>query len=245
VALFTTLAASAYGVSKAFWLLCSVVCYGIGLACANARFFLTSVSLNQGENRMKNTTYLPENARSYNQKRGRIILIAIVLLFLIPAIAAQLILTQQWYQSGVTNKGILIVPRLTYSMLEVESKAEKGWHWGYVMPARCDETCEQQVHLLNQSYKALGKYQTRVSPVLFITSESDPIATERYKASIISISVSNIFNQSVKPSEYVLVDPLGQLVMKYPHQSKQKDLIRHHKEMLSDFRKLLKLSRVG
>lgn len=194
---------------------------------------------------MKSTTYLPESAPIYNQKKGRITLIAIVLTFLIPAIVAQLILTQQWYQSGVTNKGILIEPRLTYSMLDIESKAKKGWHWGYVMPTRCDETCEQQVHLLNQSYKALGKYQTRVSPVLFITSESDPIATQRYKASFISISVSSRFNKKIKPSAYLLVDPLGQLVMKYPHQSGQKDLIQHHKEMLSDFRKLLKLSRVG
>jgi|ASRK01.1.fsa_nt_gi hypothetical protein len=183
----------------------------------------------------------PTNSRT----KGRIVLVSLILMFMIPAIAAKLILTQHWYQSGVTNKGVLIEPRLTYSMLKIEIPVSKIWHMGIVVPAECDELCKQQVYLLNQSYIALGKYQPRVKAVLYVTENSDLNSLSSLSDLFTTIKVTENFMDYVDSSEYLLVDPLGQLVMKYPRQSLENELFKQHKELLTDFRKLLKLSRVG
>ncbi len=183
----------------------------------------------------------PTNSRT----KGRIVLVSLILMFMIPAIAAKLILTQHWYQSGVTNKGVLIEPRLTYSMLKIEMPVSKIWHMGIVVPAECGELCKQQVYLLNQSYIALGKYQPRVKAVLYVTENSDLNSLSSLSDLFTTIKVTENFMDYVDSSEYLLVDPLGQLVMKYPRQSLENELFKQHKELLTDFRKLLKLSRVG
>lgn len=186
-----------------------------------------------------------EEKRISNQQKGRIILVSIVLMFVIPAIAAKVILSQHWYQSGVTNKGVLIEPRTTYSMLGMEQPSQAIWHFGYVIPSNCGQNCQQQIHLLNQSYTALGKYKSRVNPVLYITHQSDRKVLTTLSTSFTKIEVTEGFSNTISPSAYLLVDPLGQLVMQYPQVAVEEALYQQHKELLTDFRKLLKLSRVG
>lgn len=194
---------------------------------------------------MTSSPYPSVEKETVNRTKGRVILVAIILLFLIPAIAAKLILSQHWYQSGVTNKGVLIEPRRTYPMLDVPMPTNATWHMGMVIPEQCNELCKQQVYLLNQSYTALGKYQSRVEPVLYISDKSDISELSNMGDAFTTVKVTDNFVRYVQSSEYVLVDPLGQLVMKYPSQSSESALFQQHKELLADFRKLLKLSRVG
>lgn len=175
--------------------------------------------------------------------RGRVIFVGLVLMFALPAIIAKTILSQHWYQAGVTNKGELIEPMTSYSTLGVNNPYEKQqWQLGYVIPSDCTAFCQQQIHLLGQSHIALGKYQTRVAPVLLITSKSDPnVESLDYH----HVSVNQQFSGVVDEYEYVIVDPLGQLVMRYPKASEESELVAQSKGLLADLRKLLKLSRVG
>ncbi|WP_375750472.1 hypothetical protein [Vibrio sp. HN007] len=179
-----------------------------------------------------------------NRNKGRLILVNLVLLFALPAIIAKVILVQNWYQSGVTNKGELIEPRLTYSDLSisVSSSIEQSWHLGFVIPAKCDRFCERQLHILKQSHVALGKYQPRVSPVVYVTQYSDPSVNT---SGLNSIVVNAEFSDLIASSEYLVTDPLGQLVMKYPKVTDEQTLQAQSKDLLFDLRKLLKLSRVG
>jgi len=183
---------------------------------------------------------LTKQARA-NQTRGRLLLISLVLLFAIPAIAAKLILSQNWYQPGVTNRGELIEPKLTYSMLGIEPQTEKRWHLGYLLPQQCDSLCREQLHLLMQSYLALGKYQPRVTPVLYV---ADNKLSQDLARGFTAIEVNQEFIRHFESADIVLVDPLGQIVMRFPVVSHQ-ELIKQSKDILFDFRKLLKLSRVG
>lgn len=176
--------------------------------------------------------------------RGRMIFIGLVLLFALPAIIAKTVLTQHWYQSGVTNKGELIAPTATLASLGIDNPYQQSqWQLGYVIPAQCDDFCQQQVYLLGQSHVALGKYQQRVQPVLLVTEHSADIELEQGKYT--RLLVNQDFEQIVHPFEYVIVDPLGQLVMRYPRVESQDQLIAQSKGLLADLRKLLKLSRVG
>jgi hypothetical protein len=176
--------------------------------------------------------------------RGRIIFIGLVVMFALPAIIAKTVLSQHWYQSGVTNKGELIEPVATLESLGIANPYQQSqWQLGYVIPPECDEFCQQQVYLLGQSHLALGKYQQRVQPVLLVTGQSAAIEMEKGKYA--QLMVNQEFEQIVHPFEYVIVDPLGQLVMRYPRVESQSELVSQSKGLLADLRKLLKLSRVG
>ncbi|EKO3535354.1 hypothetical protein K1L80_001927 [Vibrio fluvialis] len=178
-----------------------------------------------------------------SKNKGRLILIGIALFFALPALVAQAVLSNHWYQSGATNKGQLIEPRVTMSSLGVFNPLEQvSWQMGYVVPAHCDAECQQQIYLLAQSHTALGKEQGRVTPVLLVSEHSDMTALG---GSVLKqIPVNTLFMQHVEGGDVVIVDPLGQLVMRFaePEASQQ---IAQSRNVLADLRKLLKLSRVG
>ncbi|MGR5251749.1 hypothetical protein ACPV5S_06030 [Vibrio astriarenae] len=177
--------------------------------------------------------------------KGRVTLIALVLFFAIPAIAAYVILYNQWYQPGVTNQGVLIEPRLTYQSLGVDYRPEKPmWQLAFVVPKHCEKACQERVTLLRQSYLALGKYTERVEPVLIMQRDSDTTLIQRFD--IPSQMVKRLPDSVADGEDVVIIDPLGQWVMRYSFDlvpsSAQPQLM---KGMLRDFKKLLKLSRVG
>lgn len=178
-----------------------------------------------------------------SKNKGRLILIGIGLFFALPALVAQAVLSNHWYQSGATNKGQLIEPRVTMSSLGVFNPLEQvSWQMGYVVPAHCAAECQQQIYLLAQSHTALGKEQGRVTPVLLVSDQSDMTALG---GSVLKqIPVNTLFMQHVEGGDVVIVDPLGQLVMRFaePEASQQ---IAQSRNVLADLRKLLKLSRVG
>ncbi|MDY8147567.1 cytochrome oxidase biogenesis cluster protein [Vibrio sp. PBL-C16] len=172
--------------------------------------------------------------------KGRLMLIALVCTFALPAVIAKVILTQGWYQSGVTNRGELVEPYTTLEQLGQESPLkDHGWQLAYVLPNECTEECKQQLYLLQQSHVALGKYQERVVPVVWLTEHSDPI-----EVSMLAMQMNELVTAKVKPGQMLIVDPLGQLVMSYSPKPNE-DLVLLNKGMLADLRKLLKLSRVG
>ncbi|WP_038173551.1 MULTISPECIES: hypothetical protein [Vibrio] len=176
--------------------------------------------------------------------RGRVIFLALVLLFALPAVIAKTILSQHWYQSGVTNKGVLIEPAASFSSLALSNPYQhKQWQLGYVIPNQCDDFCQQQIFLLGQSHIALGKYQQRVQPVLLKSPHSAALNIELDDYPVVEIDDG--FTQLVGQFEYVIVDPLGQLVMRYPKVDSSSELVSQSKGLLADLRKLLKLSRVG
>ncbi|EMD81272.1 Cytochrome oxidase biogenesis cluster protein [Vibrio diabolicus E0666] len=172
--------------------------------------------------------------------KGRLMLIALVCTFALPAVIAKVILTQGWYQSGVTNRGVLVEPYTTLELLGQESPLEKNrWQLAYVLPNECTEQCRQQLYLLQQSHVALGKYQERVVPVLWQTELSGTV-----DVSMTTMQMNQSVTAKVKPGQMLIVDPLGQLVMSYSPKPNE-DLVSFNKGMLADLRKLLKLSRVG
>ncbi|MDN3611987.1 hypothetical protein ACODM8_17015 [Vibrio ostreicida] len=176
--------------------------------------------------------------------RGRLILVGLVVMFALPALIAKTFLVNHWYSSGVTNKGQLIEPKQSFSALGLDNPLNRQqWQLGYLLPQQCDQFCQKQVYLLGQSHLALGKYQSRVAPVLLVSGLSDRsvIAQSGFDA----IEVNEAFHQVIADFEYVIVDPLGQLVMRYPKMDSKQDLISQSKDVLADLRKLLKLSRVG
>ncbi|MGD1469412.1 cytochrome oxidase biogenesis cluster protein [Vibrio harveyi] len=172
--------------------------------------------------------------------KGRIVLVSLICLFALPAIIAKVVLSQGWYETGVTNRGELVEPYITLEQLGQPSPLdEKGWQLAYVLPPECKEQCQQQIHLMQQSHIALGKYQERVVPVIWTSEETNNVAQ-----SIVVMQMNDSLSSRVKAGQMLIVDPLGQLVMSYTPEVNE-DLVRLSKDVLADLRKLLKLSRVG
>ncbi|AXY02807.1 cytochrome oxidase biogenesis cluster protein [Vibrio alfacsensis] len=172
--------------------------------------------------------------------KGRLVLIALIGLFAFPAIVAKLVLSQGWYETGVTNRGKLVEPYTTLEQLgQVSPLKQRGWQLAYVLPSACDTQCQQQLHLIQQSHIALGKYQERVVPVIWTSQEVDT-----FEASMTVMQMNRLLSMKVKAGQLLIVDPLGQLVMSYTPEANE-DLVKLSKDVLADLRKLLKLSRVG
>ncbi|MCV3264787.1 cytochrome oxidase biogenesis cluster protein [Vibrio harveyi] len=173
--------------------------------------------------------------------KGRIVLVSLICLFALPAIIAKVVLSQGWYETGVTNRGELVEPYITLEQLGQPSPLdEKGWQLAYVLPPECKEQCQQQIHLMQQSHIALGKYQERVVPVIWTSEETNNVVAQ----SIVVMQMNDSLSSRVKAGQMLIVDPLGQLVMSYTPEANE-DLVRLSKDVLADLRKLLKLSRVG
>ncbi|MFN1580399.1 cytochrome oxidase biogenesis cluster protein [Vibrio rotiferianus] len=172
--------------------------------------------------------------------KGRIVLVSLICLFALPAIIAKVVLSQGWYETGVTNRGELVEPYITLEQLGQPSPLdEKGWQLAYVLPPDCQKQCQQQIHLMQQSHIALGKYQERVVPVIWTSEEANDV-----DQSIVVMQMNDALSSRVKAGQMLIVDPLGQLVMSYTPEANE-DLVRLSKDVLADLRKLLKLSRVG
>ncbi len=178
-----------------------------------------------------------------NVNRGRLILIALVTLFALPAVVAKVILELDWYQSGVTNQGVLVESERYMVDYSMSSDDKKQWQLGYVLPKQCNAFCLRQLHLLQQSYISLGKYQDRVQPTVYVLPDSDISALKGYTFS--RIQSNEAFLSDFNSNEYIIVDPRGQLVMHYPKQQNADLLVIQSKGLIADFKKLLKLSRVG
>ncbi|CAM3092092.1 hypothetical protein [Vibrio rarus] len=193
---------------------------------------------------LKNTLGTRQGQTIYQQqKQGRLKLLALLFIFAVPVIAAHLILNQGWYQSGVTNKGILIEPRFTFTDAGLVNPVSERWQLAFIVPEQCDALCEQRWHLLNQSYIALGAYSERVVITLLVSEISDSawLAKNRQDQPILMFDQSSV---PVKAQDYLLVDPLGQWVMRYPEVN-DVNLVSQNKGLIADVRKILKLSRVG
>lgn len=172
--------------------------------------------------------------------RGRIVLLSLIVLFALPAIIAKVVLSQGWYETGVTNRGELVEPYTTFEQLgQTSPLSEKGWQLAYVLPSECQEQCQQQLHLMQQSHIALGKYQERVVPVIWTSKPS-----ESTSGTMIVMQMNDSLSEKVQAGQMLIVDPLGQLVMAYTPEANE-DLVQLSKDVLADLRKLLKLSRVG
>ncbi len=175
-------------------------------------------------------------------RRGRLTLLALIVFFALPFIIAKAILSNHWYESGVTNHGTLVEPRVTFESLDLVNPLQtKSWQLGFMLPADCNDACINRLYIMGQTYLALGKYKERVTPVVYVLPEQ---VLPELPESLSVVTVNAAFTDVVPEQGYLIADTLGQLVMYFTPTSEDKQ-VAHSKGLLSDLRKLLKLSRVG
>lgn len=136
---------------------------------------------------------------------------------------------------GTTNQGEFVdPPRHVASLFAAEqpfNTREKWWLW-YVAP-QCDATCAKTMHDLKSVHVLLNRDSTRVARAM-LTNNADPgqlSLEEQDKVELLGLP------QDLQPGVYI-VDPIGNLVLRYAIDTPPKPV-------LEDLKKLLKLSQIG
>ena len=188
------------------------------------------------------------------RRRGRQVLLIIAAMFLLPvAIAFALYYGELWRPAGSSSKGELIQPArpLEFAGLKHADGSAAGadvftgkWTLIYIGDGACDEDCRKALVFARQSRLALNNEMTRVQRVFLATGKccaQDYLAAEQ--PGLIALDASGASSLLTQfPAEHrnslYIVDPLGNLMMRH-------DAANTSKALLTDLKKLLKLSHIG
>ena len=179
------------------------------------------------------------------RRRGRWQLILIVLMVVGPMILATgMYKLQFWVPEGRSYHGELIGNGQSRAELGVQAD-EVRWQLLVTAPQECSVDCQQLVYLARQIQVGLGREASRASHALAV---AHPLSAD-YEAKLsreypqlqrypLDLSTYTKTVQGKGPAQLWIIDPHGNLVLRYGPTVKGKDL-------LNDLRHLLKLSNIG
>ena len=177
-------------------------------------------------------------------------------LFLLPLIASFILYYGlHWAPAGTTNHGELLQPARPLPQVELPdldgrfvADAFRG-HWTlvYVNDGRCHQACRDSLVFMRQTRLSLNQDMTRVERVLLVTSGlADRVFLMREHPGLVALDGSGEraqlllaeFPRDGDDHALFVVDPLGNLMMRY-------DVRLPPRGLLSDLRQLLRLSHIG
>jgi hypothetical protein len=207
----------------------------------------------------KNSTIAPAISAIKPTWRQRLPLLLILASFVLPALAAFLLLRfNVWQQLEKTENGILITTPTQLQPLFGGDQAT--WKLLYVSNSQCDTPCQLALMQLRQIHKALGVDQYRVEHWLLPQATPDADFQNLIDTTFADMQISQpisaqdlawfaqtpAYQQQADIHQWVwIVDPLGQVVTAYPTYTEMQPAILAGKKLLHDLKHLLKLSRVG
>jgi len=171
---------------------------------------------------------------------SRLKLLLIAAVCAAPLVLATLAYRLGWGTGSPGNYGELIEPR---ALSGAPIAALRGkWVLVTFDPAACDASCERKLYFVRQVRKAQGKEMDRIERLWIVTDGAQPradllAATDGGRAEHADARFASQFPGN--PLEHIyLVDPLGNLMMRFPPDPEPKKVIK-------DLERLLKYSRVG
>ncbi|MFJ3371130.1 hypothetical protein [Pseudomonas sp. NPDC086251] len=180
-----------------------------------------------------------------SRRKGRLQLLLILLGVIGPMILATgMYKLQFWVPEGRSYHGELIGNGQTRADLGVQAQEDR-WQMLVTAPKECSVDCQQLVYLARQIQIGLGRDASRASHAL---AAAQPLAADyeakltreypqlqRYPMDLTTFSKTT--GDQAVPQLWI-IDPHGNLVLRYDPTVKGKDL-------LNDLRHLLKLSNIG
>jgi cytochrome oxidase Cu insertion factor (SCO1/SenC/PrrC family) len=139
------------------------------------------------------------------------------------------------------DAALKLVDGSAFSIAQLRGK----WLFVTVDDAACDAYCEKKLWQIRQVRKTQGKYPERIERVWLITGGGQP--AERLRAEFEGTWLVNAAGSAVldalphagaRTDHIYLVDPLGNLVLRYPREADPS-------RMKNDLNRLLRVSRIG
>jgi hypothetical protein len=191
-----------------------------------------------------------------SRRRGRRTLLLVAALFLLPVVVAfALYYGYGWRPSGSSSKGELITParpliatglRLPDGTAAGTDPLQGKWSLVYVGDGACNDDCRAALVYARQSRLALNNEMTRVQIVMLASAHCCEPSIAGHVPGIRMFDASSPdaapllaqFPGERRARSLFIVDPLGNLMMRHEAADTSKDL-------LTDLKKLLKLSHIG
>lgn len=182
----------------------------------------------------------PDAARA--RRHGRIKLLVLAAFFTLP-VAAGYVAYSWWTPDTGSNYGELLSP---VALAEPSVAALKGkWIMLQLDSGACDAYCERKHYLMRQVRKAQGKDQMRIERLWLLTDATAPRAELLEAISGTRIEPASLHRlgdfdaaRGALANYIYLIDPLGNLMMRFPRDPDPKGMIK-------DLQRLLKTSRIG
>ena len=193
-----------------------------------------------------------------NNKKALLLLLFV---FVLPVILAKIALESDFFNKASTNSGELLNPVIDFN--QAFSTKAPLWRLVYVAPAICDAACENALFAIQQVHTAMGKHSGRIQPLLILTENSatdllsvsnltriyrEQGAVEtQHTIDTLKISQKNVNEmfKNVDVDGIFIVDTLNNGMLKHPLYKNKEEAVQGSRLILSDVRKLLKLSRIG
>lgn len=201
------------------------------------------------------------------KSRGRLWLILLIALFVIPMLASWSLFfyTQKtgkvW---GTSNKGVLLQPMVAlkdFSLPMREGDAltlkdlETQWTLLYLMPENCDEQCEKDIFHMRQIHVSISKDFGRVQRLLVLQNPEQLISKDNFLKHYHDMLMATADDKSQPLKQQIImpesdklsalstghifiVDPQANAIMVY-----EKGVDPH--KVFKDLKKLLRMSRIG
>jgi len=182
--------------------------------------------------------------------RNRWKLIGILLVFVLPVFFAYAGYFGGWFSDYTrSNRGELLqpVPQITtWQWQFVDGRGfETGGKWWLVYvhgDAPCEASCELQLYTLRQTWIGIGKEQDRVRTGVIGELGAASVPEQ---AVLLRAAAERLREHGVSAPAYYVIDPLGNVVLRYQAPATQQDAIERSKDIRKDFQKLLRFSHIG
>lgn len=158
-------------------------------------------------------------------------------LFIAPILVAKIVLVNDWYQGAKTNAGTLITPTLAIP------SSPQAWLLLYNPADNCSVVCQESIWQIQQVHTLLASEGSRVQRYLTAipSLESEYIDTQ----AITKLQLSAVNQQQLSADTLYLVDPLGNIFMRYQFPADKTAAMKISAGLLKDLKRLLKISKIG
>ncbi|MGV8919610.1 MAG: hypothetical protein ACOH2R_17715 [Pseudomonas sp.] len=192
-----------------------------------------------------NPLNMSETRPPQQRRKGRLQLILVFLVAVGPMILATgMYKLQFWVPDGRSYHGEMIGNGQSRADLGVQAD-EKRWQLLVSAPQNCAADCQHLVYLARQLQVGLGADSSRASHALAVAQPLDAQYTDKLTREYpklqrypLDMSQYNKVVPGVDAPQLWIIDPHGNLVLRYDAKVNGKDL-------LNDLRQLLKLSNIG
>ena len=209
---------------------------------------------------------LKDESQAVNLKKNRMTLIALFAMFIVPVAIAYLAYFNGWFDAASKNQGELLTKEQVLDIEDfqfdridgstITGKEFETLYW-WVMPIdplNCDASCLQlNIYTLNQTYLGLGKESKRLNPLLVLPQNS-AVETNNFPTAYSQFSLVGVkalpnsksgLNKDLPANFIYLVDPLGNIILRYPLVQEEAQAAAKSKDLRTDLLRLFKYSRLG
>lgn len=175
------------------------------------------------------------------------VLVALILIFVLPLVAAWVFVVRGDWPFGRVNHGVLFDKPLDFTRLDLKTvdgrpvlwkNSSRQWWVAVIEPLPCDDTCQTTLYQLQQLQVALSQHQDAVKPVMLAISRG---STARVRIPIYYVSGDELGRgvpMALKPGSLLILDPHHRAILGYRELGTGDDI-------LADLKRLMRAQDLG